>query len=33
MHTIQIALQQRYMEHCLQAEFYRQHVDINPFSA
>jgi hypothetical protein len=33
MHTIWIALQQRYMEHCLQAEFYRQHVDMNRFAA
>jgi hypothetical protein len=32
MHTIRIALQQRYMEHCLQAEFCRQPFDMNRFS-
>ena len=33
VHTFRIALQQRYMEHYLQAEFCRQHADMHRFSA
>lgn len=33
MHAIRIALQQRCIEHSLQAEFCGQHVDMNRFSA